>query len=660
MGQYTFKEQYTDLNGTPIGGTFFSTTGVGTVGSREFPRTALPSIALPAVYTNNFIFGYGYFNNTLNTTVGYYSGFYNIIGQGIGKTVLKTNISAPHAFYGLDFNFKDLTIENLNVIPNDVASKRLSFFNCEIREIPTLGSVSTFNSVSKCLMKGVKWNIGQSHSYVDVDNQTIFNSNLNIYDGCMVRLSASDITSTIYRNLYIAFNDCRFLIANEAEASLLTPVDENNNIIENPTESDYRNEFVRRCQIQGISLPYITDYNETIPIGRWVFANGSAINGLVLRNSIINNFEKRRFIFFGYNSERSEKIEITNQKNIPASISASNPSQGVVISDGSISLSSDVDISKRTKSFFTSNIIWLGGMSVLNSLKTINNFPEGYGIILDNKENMAENPTLSGNIQTDKTYIIRSNNPDMATVTYDGKTYNSSIGNRNNVFRGTSITTFVTSSNAVVYEILDEVQYQTVGLRIVNKIPETKITSGNLTNGYWYLVEHDNEQSNTTDYITYKGVNYPSLSSFLVDASDLTFSKTGSIHLRRCWKDDFDSTTETLDKTFWQNGQKPKWVDVLPEDPRCLMKGNTDKEVEMQTDTKDTYIASGHPDFYKYLLELSGTKKPAFQIRGTYMQCIIRKVQELRGWMENEMKNAEQEAGAPKARQKQTEEALDK
>jgi hypothetical protein len=158
-------------------------------------------------------------------------------------------------------------------------------------------------------------------------------------------------------------------------------------------------------------------------------------------------------------------------------------------------------------------------------------------------------------------------------------------------------------------------------VRIVNKIPPGNIVAGTaLTSGYWYLVEHDTDQSNTTDYVTYGGANYKAGSSFLANGT-ASFTKSGNIHLRRCWKDVFDYDTETLDKTFWTNEQKPKWCKiVLGDTPRCFMKANSSKQNEMQADANGDYLTTGNPEFYTLENGDGGIAIPTFPIQGTYMQ----------------------------------------
>ncbi|MFV0538702.1 MAG: hypothetical protein ACK5M3_15265 [Dysgonomonas sp.] len=359
----------------------------------------------------------------------------------------------------------------------------------------------------------------------------------------------------------------------------------------------------------------------------WVFSNNSCVDGLVTKNSIIHKFEKRRIIYFGYSDFRSDKIAITTDKTEPAAFSPSYANNSIVVANDSIALASNVDISKAVKGQAQTNIIWLGGKYQLNRLDVIHNFPKAYGVFVDSSPSLSEAPINKdsgimpyGN-GASRTYIVRSNDDLEASIIYDGVTYSSAIYARNNTFRGVGgVSSFTAvTTNAVVYEILDEVMHQTIQMRIVNKIPSGNIKAGTpLADGYWYLVEHDTDQNNLADYVTYGGSNYKVGSSFIASGT-ASFTVVGKVHLRRCWKDDFVYETD-VDKSFWANEQKPEWFDVLPDNLRCMMKNNNGNELEMQVGANGAYVASGHPDFYNSILGVSGTEKPSYPIKGTYMQ----------------------------------------
>jgi hypothetical protein len=97
---------------------------------------------------------------------------------------------------------------------------------------------------------------------------------------------------------------------------------------------------------------------------------------------------------------------------------------------------------------------------------------------------------------------------------------------------------------------------------------------------------------------------------------------SGNIHLRRCWNENYNSN-DAQDKAFWLNEQKPKWINVNPDDLYCLMKSNNENELEMQADNNGLYITTGHPDFYDMVLGAGGIAVPKYPIKGAYIQIRI-------------------------------------
>jgi hypothetical protein len=108
-----------------------------------------------------------------------------------------------------------------------------------------------------------------------------------------------------------------------------------------------------------------------------------------------------------------------------------------------------------------------------------------------------------------------------------------------------------------------------------------------------------------------------------VAAGVTSFTITGTTHLRRVCRDNFNWATETVDKDFWQYQQKPEWVDVVDGDPRCLLHNNHDLAHEMERDALGKYIASGHPDFYKLINGEAGIPMKPMPIKGAYMQVRV-------------------------------------
>ncbi len=285
-----------------------------------------------------------------------------------------------------------------------------------------------------------------------------------------------------------------------------------------------------------------------------------------------------------------------------------NPNQNIEIFDNAAKLPSNSDILTKVTSKIQSNICWLGGLKQLTGADVVHNFDMKYGLAVDTSENIESTPAQSGDIEPGSYYVVRSVDEDIATIDYNGTSYSSSLAERKNIFLGVlGQTEFAQSTNATLYKLTGQLQYRHIDMRIANKIPDEIIKTGSLASGYWYLVEHDSDQENTTDYVTYKGVKYPATSSFLTDNSNLAFTTTGNIHLRRCWKEDFDYGVEAIDKDFWKNEQKPKWFKVIGSDLRCLMKRNVEIENEMQIDENGDYITSGHPQFYKIIVGDNGT-----------------------------------------------------
>lgn len=621
MGLYNFKDKYTTIAGIDVSSAynvyFLSTVSPSGDGTRRKPYSTRQQhqkggnedalILSNGVISNTFYIG----------APTYFSPNVILIGAGIRDTIFSdcTITRSQSSTGGGTWIFKDLKIDSATITTVFGSNMYNTFYHCDINSLSTPAvSLNIYN----CIIR-VNAYSGSNNSYVGVVGKSIPNANLNLFDNCSVVLTASDINN--YRNNYLAFDNCKLKIGSETDYTALTGT----------TEEELRANFVTRCTAQGITVNDVMDMGETLKQGRWIFSNDSCIDGLVIKNTMIHNFEKRRLVYFGYSSLREDKISITTDKSKPAAFSPAYANSSIAVTNDSIALAPSVDTSKTVTGKADTNIIWLGGKHQVNNLDIIHTFPKAYGISVDSSPTISSTSiNKNGGIvpyenAAQRTYIVRSNDDFEATITYNGVTYSSAISTRNNIFRGIdNVTSFTTvTTNAEVYEILDEVMHQTIQMRIVNKIPSGNIAAGTaLTSGYWYLVEHDTDQNNTTDYVTYGGTNYLVGSSFIASGTG-TFTKSGNVHLRRCWNDAFDYDTETVDKSFWANEQKPKWFDVVPDDMRCLMKNNNVNEVEMQTDSNGIYIASGHPDFYNSILGVSGISKPSLPIKGTYMQLKV-------------------------------------
>ncbi|MDU1893107.1 MAG: hypothetical protein E6767_20715, partial [Dysgonomonas sp.] len=558
MMKYNWKEDYYDVNGV-----FFTASGrllsfatplTDGDGSRSNPYDLKKLSSDLTGVINNIVVGSGYakclWDYTTNT-----GQFINIIGNGnLQDTFLEGHASLTGWGSG-NITFQNVTVKmSLN---GTRETPRYRFKNCDLRDITIVGAQIDYivNSIVRNSLSFTGTN--QSNSFIGIDNYGIHATNLNLYEKCKLNITSQNISQ--YASLYMAFNDCEFLIGNESDYQPL-----NGN-----TEAELRADFVTRCEAQGISCPWNDEYGDKAQMYRWVFAKSSSFEGVVLADSIIHNFEKRRFIYFGYTSLREGfSVTATTKKN---SFGMYYPYKNLLFSDSGMSFPSWIDISTKVNASATSNIMWLGGKKALTKLELIHNFPKEYGVNVDSTPTIGDE-VGTGDITKDEYFIVRSANSGKSTVYYNGAYYTSSLTERNNIFKGVDGSTGFTDvyGNAKVFKILDEIQYQTIQMRIVNKIPSEIITQDKtLDNGYWYLVEHDTDQSNTTDYVTCGGKNYYVGESLNPGATN--FVANGNVHLRRCWFTNFNYDTEAKDKAFWENEQKPEWIEVTPDDMFCLM-----------------------------------------------------------------------------------------
>lgn len=494
----------------------------------------------------------------------------------------------------------DLTVENVLF-----STDRVRMARCMVKQ-PLLIS----ESVANCLIYDHVVTTGNyyynNNSFINVSDLHLQRTNtyLAIQSNCDVIITEADLAT--YRIYYIAFDNCRFKIGDEATYKGLT----------GDTEAELRQNFVDRCMAQGITPPTGSEYGEpNTAMYRWIFSKNSSVGGCVIRDSMIDKFQKRKFVYLGWKQETVEPLSITADPVAPNSIGAV-VTDGLHVSDGSISHKVDVDITKQYSDTVTSNIIWLGeGKQKINSINIIHNLAIQYGVLIDSSPSLI--PVANGQIEAGELYLVRSANNDLATLTYDEENYTSSLSERNNIFTGVSGKASWSTTDAVsVYKVKDLAVLGTVKMRIVDAIPTDKITTGSLQAGYWYFVEPV-DLSNPSGMVSYGGKEYPCFASFLSTGG--TFTINGDCRLRRCWKNDFNFSTEAVDKAFWQNIQKPLWFDVVPDDMRCLMKNNSSKSTEMQL-ADNTYITTGHPDFYKMIDGTRGIPTPAYPISGKYMQ----------------------------------------
>lgn len=545
-----------------------------------------------------------------------------LIGQDMLSTVMSPVIEArsgkgPWANNIMqNVYLKDLTLVDWDIYSNAKPgySCKFYFYNCCLKDYPRYDPANTwYLNVKKSIVHYP--NNSANHidnglnSYLNTDIVNIINP-VALYDNCNVTL-VSQSHLNAYLDTWAAFNNCKFRLGTEADWTALV----------GETEEELRADFVSRWQVQGISVPGKTDdWDTNLPMYRWVFAKNAARNGMPVKDGIIHNFEKRKYVLFGYESKR-DGFTVSSDATVKSSFNPGAPNSNLEF-NGSLTIPSDIDTTNRIISSSQSNIKWLGGKKKLTDFNVIHNMPVEYGIMIDDTSTIDFDNVSSGNIQPGELYLVRSTDKQYAAITYNGVDYNTSLLNKAQVFKGVAgqAAWSVKDGNPVIYRLTDFVQHQTVEMRIVNKLPADIIKTGSLLVNYWYFVEHDTDQKNTTDFITYGNKKYYTGSSFLVQSGVTTFTATGNIHLRRAWNDDFNFDTETVDKEFWRYEQKPEWFQIVLGDiPSCFMTANSNREAEMRRGADGKYLTNGHPEFYGMEMD-AGLAVPSFPIQGSYLQ----------------------------------------
>lgn len=612
MSRHRWKEKYYNENGIIMDNNtlaFYSTLGVKTgTGTKDNPFP----INKPANGWKYSIWSEGYFNQNIATGSegnGYYS-----YGSGIDKTFFSGRLPSyvGHFSRPIALFFATITGE----VSTDGFDTILQ--HCRLKTNNTLKIRQLNHSIIHC---GIDWS-----AQVPSANRAIFTSynealyadyvlknNLVLFESCDITIDSA-ATLNSYQNNYHGFTNCRFKIGAETDYTALTGT----------TEAQLRNNFKSRCEAQGFAVPDVTDYNETLPMGRWVFADKCTFDGYILRGSIIDNFQTRRFILLGNTGKVVDTLPIGIGSE-PFSFNPNSPKDnGIALNENSIALSDDVLPDQISDNRISSSIGMLKeeGLAKLTLFDVVNNFDSAQGVRVAGDRAFGEPITK---VDADTNYLIRSTDESEAIVTYNGVNYSSSLSTRNNIFRGvTDKSTFEKSANAVVYPITDLAQQSVVEMRIVRELPPQIIKNGNLLADFWYFVASDNV-NNPTGTIRYKGVDYSFGSSFLVDADDLTFAignEVGNnLHLRRCWVENYDPNDKTyIDYAFWQGKQQPQWVKVIPSDLRCLMTNDKMSSEIFAIDQQGEYVTSGHPDFYSLINGDAGFSKQSFPIVGKFMQ----------------------------------------
>jgi len=599
MMKYNWKEEYYHpYSGIPLISAGYNVIFTSPLGSGNGSRRNPSNNKLMSVNNNFIVFASGFSKSHIKGTN---------IGYILGAT---DNMRDTHVDLALDSgaNLYKMTVEKVSA-----GGKSVTCFYCDIKELvsASLGyarfSILRFNTLNNYVM-------ATNNTYIGLDNMSLYSNSqsASVFTDCNMTVTNANWN----KDQYTAFNDCRFKMGNETD---FTPLN-------GETEEELRADFVRRYEAQYGNAPVGSEYGEnSVKFYRWVFAKNSMAETAILPGSMIHNFEKRRNVRLGHNTFREfVGVAGTNKKN---SFNPGNPGNTFLYGENALTLSDDFDTTLPLSAVSTSNIVSLGGKKAFTRFQTVENFLQAYGVQIDTTPNLGNSPVTRiemGEDGTVKNYLLRSANEDIATVTYNNRNYTSSLADRNNVISSIKeLYEYSASENALLYEVLDEIQYQTIQMRVANKIPLQQITSGNLQAGYWYLVEHDSDQANETDYVTFSGKDYYVGDSFLCPSAT-SFTRSGNVHLRRCWREDFNFATESTDKTFWQNEQKPEWMEVIASDPRCLMKNNNVFELEMQRGKDGKYITSGHPEFYDKIVGTSGIRIPFFPIQGAYMQLRIK------------------------------------
>lgn len=649
MSNWTFKRDYTTINGDdirfkyPNTCRFFDSSRLnGGSGTEDEPFGVYANPKLTGSYY--FLLASGNYSkvnvNSKADDGGAYSISYTIVGTSRDTTKFNFNSTSSTGYVGYGvtaiITVKDLTLTGGNIVrlsPSGTNKLTINYYNCIIeKDFISSGFSTPTKLYTKCIFSEIDVDSinGTNLMFSNCNLSGIAPSNLSLINNCDITVDQTGL-STAKAAYYMAYYNCKYKFSGttaETEYTRLIPKDTDSNEILNPTADDYKAEFIRRATDVGLTMPEVNN----MPLGRWVFSNDGKISkDIIYQDSEIYNWEIANNIRLGVSNDRPLQLPIVLEANVPSSFSPFNPkSENVMFNKGNVSFSEDIHISDRHEFFVTSNIIPLFGKKEITNIVTPNYLDYVTGVLMDSMGNIDfDNPITSGlnTIEAGKRYLVRSEDKEYASVLYNGSTYDTSLAqNRKNIIVGVANdTSFVkTSGNAVLYPIKNPLQFQSIQVRIVNKIPTEQITEGSLQSGYWYLVEHDTDQSNTTDYVTYKDVRYYAGSSFLADTK-LTFSKSGNIHLRRCWAENYNNPNEeAIDKTFWQYEQKPKWCDIELGVTKCMLKNNNPNASEMEHDSNAddfNYIASGHEMYNQLENGTGGTPQyiPVF-LRGAYMQ----------------------------------------
>lgn len=444
---YRWKEKYYDINDIEIDNSSYGYASILTItggnGKKETPFSLRVGD-----YKGNLIISNG---SVPRLVTGYGIVQY---GQGIGKTIIQT---LDHSSYGsvlFDCTVKDLTgtyAGAINLIRCEIDFKsptsKAYYTRCIVRN-----NFETAGNAVNCSFVGIQLNLSKLHGTNP------------LFCNCDIEMPAPFFNAGNY-NAYKAFSNCRFKIVDENEYVSLI----------GNTEDELRANFVARCEAQGIVIPKGSEYNDKdLPLYRWGFSNEPNNHGNVVKDSIIHKFQKRRYMYFGWNPKTVKEIKITDDKTKAKSLAYLDKSGNLKIENDTIMLSDKLDISEISKGqqsgSIRSNIIWLGeGKQKLDSINITHNLATQYGVMIDSDPSII--PIENGSIEAGQMYLVRTKNSDKETITYNGVSYSTALSEGNNIFVGVTETKSWDggSQNIIVYKITDLAISNTIRMRIVKK-----------------------------------------------------------------------------------------------------------------------------------------------------------------------------------------------
>lgn len=598
-----FKDKYVNYNGVDITttGYYMSPLVNSGSGTRNSP---MRSRGNQTGRTNtHFILANG-INRWTNRTS--YEDNNTFTGTSPYDTILDYTRHQTDLSTGTQYNY----IFNCNVVKflqNNYAtvtnrgSNSYFFKSCIIQNMFT-GTLSgvEYDSVirhERCLIYNINnrsnliYNISPNNSFVGIVTKLLENRSINAlttgYNYSTFEKCQVDISASLSTNTFKAYDSCLFKIGAETEYTLLT----------GNTPDELKANFISRCTAQGL----------TVTCPNWLFTSGQILDGVTWKDSDIYNFEVAKGVVgqMGWRSERGIKIPITTD-NKANSISPANPNTNLVIDKDSITLNPALSLNERNKGYATSNIIWLGAKVNINNIVVSRIINQAIGANMDSLANtMIDQEPIDTDaiLESGKYYWLTSSDGAVATITFNGVTYSSAQGSLNWLILGNGSSSYVpVSGSPVVYEVLDNLSYQSIGMRVIHSVTDKQLKTGQLDLGRWYMVEHDNDQSNTTDYIRVAGKNYYVGSSFWVEFSNMQngWQIVGNVHLLPLWRETEDN-----------------WMNVLPDDTRCILARGNKGQLEVARDSEGKYLSSGHPDFYN---QVTDPDNQVGYLTGTYIQ----------------------------------------